>query len=313
MSRNDIGTRLGELRGRAVDLGYAAGWGAVKAIPAPVAAHGFRSAGDIARRRDGRGVRQLRRNLRRVVGADAPESDLDRVVHGAMRSYARYWLETFRLPTMDLARVAATTQQGTEGIENLDAAMAAGRGTVVALPHMGNWDVAAVWLVDHGVPFTTVVERLWPESLYRRFVAYREGLGMEVIPLTGGSAAPAGMLTERLTAGRLVALVADRDMTRAGVDVTFFGETARFPAGPAMLAAQTGAALLPVSLWFTSEGWGQRIGAPVDLRPGRLRDQVRHGTQAIADWFATEIAEHPTDWHMLQRLWVADLPEHGTD
>jgi phosphatidylinositol dimannoside acyltransferase len=313
MSRSDLGAWFVDVRGRAVDLGFAAGWGAVKAVPGPVAARAFGYAGDIATRRDGRGVQQLRRNLRRVVGANAPDSELDRVLQEAMRSYARYWLETFRLPTMDVTRVAAIAERGTSGIENLDAGMAAGRGVIVALPHMGNWDAAAIWLIHHGGPFTTVVERLKPESLYRRFVAYREGLGMEVIPLTGGSAAPAGLLAERLTAGRCVCLVADRDISRGGVDVTFFGETARMPAGPALLAAQTGAALLPVSLWFMPDGWGQRIGPPVDLGGGRLRDTVRHGTQAIADWFAPEIAAHPSDWHMLQRLWVADLLERGTD
>ena len=81
------------------------------------------------------------------------------------------------------------------------------------------------------------------------------------------------------------------------------------PGGPALLAARTGAPLLPVSLWFTPDGgWGQRIGAPIELPDGRLRDRVAAGTQALADAFAREIAEHPADWHMLQRLWLADLP-----
>jgi lauroyl/myristoyl acyltransferase len=302
-----------ELRVRGVDLGYAAGWGLVKAVPGPFAAGAFRAAGELAVRRNGRGVRQLRRNLRRVIGPDPSEAELDSLVDAAMRSYARYWLETFRMPRMDQVAVARAADVHTYGRENVDSAMAAGRGLVVALPHMGNWDVGATWLVHRGVPFTTVAERLEPESLYDRFVAYRESLGMEVLPLTGGSAAPRAVLTERLRAGGCVCLVADRDLSRSGVDVKFFGEAARMPAGPTLLAAITGADLCPVSLWFTGDGWGQRIGAPLDLGSGPLRDRVLRGTQALADWFAGEIAQHPADWHMLQRLWLADLTDAGRE
>ena len=301
------------LRQRAVDLGFAASWGLVKAVPEPVAAGAFRMAGDLAARRGGPGVRQLRKNLRRVVGPDRSNPELDELVRAGMRSYARYWLETFRLPKMDHAAVARRVEPNAFGTEHIDAAMAAGKGLILALPHMGNWDVAAVWLISHGVPFTTVVERLEPESLYNRFVAYRESLGMEVLPLTGGSAPVTDGLTDRLGVGGCLCLVADRDLSRSGVEVTFFGEPARMPPGPAMLAAMTGAALCPVSLWFSEDGaWGHRVAPPIDVGGGRLRDRVRTGTQALADWFAAEIAQRPQDWHMLQRLWLADLPRHST-
>jgi KDO2-lipid IV(A) lauroyltransferase len=298
---------LNRVRGRVEDLGYAAGWGLLTAVPGPVAAFAFRSGGDLAAARNGAGVRQLRVNLRRVVGPAMPESELDRLVGQAMRSYARYWLETFRLPTMDHAEVVALADRGTVGAEHVDEAMATGKGMILALPHQGNWDAAALWLIARGHPFATVVERLRPESVYRRFVDYRAGLGMEVLPLTGGMRPPAEVLAERLRSGGAVCLVADRDLSRNGVEVSFFGEPALMPGGPALLAATTGAALLPVGLWFTDGGWGQRIHPPIQLPDGRLRDRVRLGTQALADVFADEIAEHPADWHMLHKLWVADL------
>ncbi|MCU1657417.1 MAG: KDO2-lipid lauroyltransferase [Pseudonocardiales bacterium] len=299
-------------RGQVLDLGYAAGWGAVKALPYGVSARAFRVAADAATARNGGGVRQLRKNLRRVVGPDTSEADLDRIVRDSLRSYARYWLETFRLPKMDHGDVALRTDKNTEGVEHIDEAMARGRGMILALPHMANWDAAAIWLIRHGVPFTTVAERLKPESLFDRFVAYRESLGMEVVALTGGQRAPADVLSERLRAGGAICLVADRDLSRNGIEVQFFGEPTRMPAGPSLLAATTGAALLPVSLWFTDDGWAQRIGSPIELSGARLRDQVAAGTQAIADTFAREIADHPTDWHMLQRLWLADLQPRPT-
>ena len=286
------------VRDRVVDAGFATGWAAVRALPEPVAAAGFAAAGTLAARRDGKGVRRLRANLARV----APGQDL---TGRAVRSYARYWRETFRLSRITPATVRARTD--ITGADHLDKSLTSGRGVVLALPHSGNWEAAGVWLLDHGAPFSTVAERLEPESLYERFVAYREGLGMEVLPLTGGERPPSDVLRERLRAGRTICLLGDRDLTKRGMDVQFFGATARMPAGPALLAATTGAALHPVGLWFTPGGWGIKVHPEVPIGTGRLRDTVSAATQELAGAFEADIALRPYDWHMLQRLWLSDL------
>jgi lauroyl/myristoyl acyltransferase len=301
---------IADLREQITGAGFAAGWGVLSAIPAPIASGSFRAAADAATARGGPAVRQLRTNLRRVAGPARTDEQMDTLVRDAMRSYARYWLETFRLPKMDRPAVAAQADRQTLGTEHLDAAVQAGRGFILALPHTGNYDVAGLWLIDrYHRPFTTVAERLRPASLFDRFVAYRQSIGMEVLALTGGEQPPTAVLRERLKAGGGVCLVADRDLSRHGVEVDFFGERARMPSGPALLAATTGAALLPVGLWFTPDGgWGQQIMAPVTPSADRLRDRVRTGTQQLANAFAQLISAHPSDWHMLQRLWLADLP-----
>ena len=283
---------MSRLRDRLVDVGYAAGWAVVRALPDPVAHRLFRAGADLATRRGGRGVDQLRRNLARV----APGQDLTRA---AVRSYARYWCEVFRLPVTSQERVV----QGmtTVGEQRLRTAVAASTGTILALPHSGNWDQAGAWCGATGVPFTTVAERLQPESLYDRFVAFRESLGMEVLALTGGPRPPYDVLAERLHAGGTLCLLADRDLSARGVDVLFFGERARMPAGPASLALQTGAVLLPVTLAFSRDGWLCTFHEPVP------HSDVATMTQAVADAFAVGIAAHPADWHMLQRLWLDDL------
>ncbi|MGH3948876.1 MAG: phosphatidylinositol mannoside acyltransferase, partial [Pseudonocardiaceae bacterium] len=220
-------------------------------------------------------------------------------------SYARYWQESFRLPAMDLDEMYQRVDPRVEGVENLTAALRAGNGAVLALPHSGNWDIAGVWLVRHAGQLSTVAERLKPESLYRRFVEYRESLGFEILPLTGGES-PYAMLAVRLRDNRVVCLLADRDLTASGVPVTFFGEQTRMPAGPAKLAASTGAALLPVGLWFTDGGWGVRIHPRIRVNGP---EEVAPATQVLADVFAGDIAAHPADWHMLQKLWLDDLSE----
>ncbi|OAH14207.1 phosphatidylinositol mannoside acyltransferase [Streptomyces jeddahensis] len=295
---------------RLTDALYGLGWATVKQLPEPVAVRLGRTIADIAWKRRGKGVQRLEANLARVVPDAGPER-LAELSKAGMRSYLRYWMESFRLPAWSKERVNAAVE--VKDIHYVTDGLAEGRGVIVALPHLANWDLAGAWVTTHlGVPFTTVAERLKPETLYDRFVAYRESLGMEVLPHTGGSAF--GTLARRLRAGGMVCLVADRDLSESGVEVRFFGDTARMPAGPAMLAQQTGALLLPVTLWYDdSPVMKGCVHPPIPVpESGTRAEKTSVMTQALADAFATGIAEHPEDWHMLQRLWLADLePRNG--
>jgi KDO2-lipid IV(A) lauroyltransferase len=290
------------LTGTATDWAYASGWLAIRAMPEFAARTAF-DAGARYAARDG-GPEQLRKNLARVIGV-APRDVPDALMRASLASYGRYWREAFRLPTMDLPVMAHRFQAGVVGQDNVDAALAAGRGVVLALPHSGNWDMAGVWLAQTYGTFTTVAERLKPESLYRRFMRYRESLGFEMLPLSGGECPPFEVLSERLRKNKLVCLMAERDLTRSGVEVEFFGEPTRMPAGPAKLAISTGAALLPAHSWFEDQGWGQSLGPALDCSSG----DVGAVTQALADRFAKNIAARPEDWHMLQPQWLADLSD----
>ncbi|WP_327669692.1 MULTISPECIES: phosphatidylinositol mannoside acyltransferase [unclassified Streptomyces] len=290
---------------RITDALYGLGWATVKKLPEPVAQRLGRTIADAAWKKRGKGVRQLEANLARVVPDATPER-LQQLSKKNMRSYLRYWMESFRLPAWSKARIREGVS--IKDVDYLTEGLDSGKGVVLALPHMGNYDLAGAWVTTKlDTPFTTVAERLKPETLYDRFVAYREGLGMEVLPHTGGAAF--GTLARRLRAGGLVCLVADRDLSSSGVEVKFFGETTRMPAGPAMLAQQTGALLLPVTLWYDdSPIMRGRVHPPVDVpETGTRAEKTSVMTQALADAFATGIADHPEDWHMLQRLWLADL------
>lgn len=291
-------------------LAYRAAWAAVAHMPERSARALFDRVADALVDRRGPAVVQLARNQRRVLGEGATPADLHAVVRAAMRSYGRYWLETFRLHRMDLPEVSKRALAGSMGLHHIRAAQQAGRGVILALPHSGNWDIAGLSMMELVGGLTTVAERLEPASLYRRFLAYREGLGFEILPLTDeaghASAHTGAVLKERLEQGRMICLLADRDLAGTGVPVTFFGERTTMPAGPAMLAVRTGAALCPVHLAYTDTGWIQYVGAPLEMPGARLADRVRAVTQAMADAFAARIALFPADWHMLQPLWTAD-------
>ncbi len=300
---------MGATQDKLVDGLYGLGWAGVKKLPEPAAAALGRKIADVVWKRRGKSVLRLESNLARVV-PDATAERLRELSHAGMRSYMRYWMESFRLPAMDPRRFGTDVEMKDDHI--LREALASGRGVVVALPHLANWDLAGAWAIGHiGVPFTTVAERLKPESLYDRFVAYRESLGMEVLPHSGGAAF--GTLARRLRSGGLVCLVADRDLSASGVEVDFFGSTARMPAGPALLAQHTGAVLLPATLYYgDSPKMYGRIHPEVEVpKAGTRIEKTSAMTQAVADVFAWGIAEHPEDWHMLQRLWLDDLTDQG--
>ncbi|MEU0543070.1 phosphatidylinositol mannoside acyltransferase [Nocardia sp. NPDC005978] len=299
------------------DKAYAAGWRLVRGLPDGAARRVFDAGADVAARRSNRASHaghpnQLRHNLARVIGT-TPELVPDALIRDSMRAYARYWREAFRLPSMNHAEMARSGIIQVAQIENLETALEAGRGVVLVLPHSGNWDMAGMWLVQNYGPFSTVMERLKPESLFERFVEYRESLGFEVFALTGGEQPPFHALADRLRQNRVVCLLGERDLTGKGVPVEFFGERTWMPAGPAKLAVETGAALIPVHGWSIvdeqgREAWRFKTEQPLDVSGG-----VEAATQALAARFEANIAEHPADWHMLQPLWEGDLSPERLD
>ncbi|GAA3657384.1 phosphatidylinositol mannoside acyltransferase [Nonomuraea antimicrobica] len=291
---------------RVVAAGFAAGWRLVPLLPRRPTAAVFRFLADRVWRGRGRSVLRLESNLARVSGLDAGSRELGELTRAGMRSYFRYFHEIFRLPSMDRAEIVRRTH--VIGAEHVHDTVAAGRGVVLALPHMGNWDQAGAWLVGVGHPFATVAERLRPESLFRRYVAFRESLGMEVLPLTGGDGHNFGTLATRLRKGGVVCLPAERDLTKNGVEVRFFGAATKMPAGPPLLAVQTGAALLPAIVYFEGDDWGIHIHGELPVpAEGTRQEKVSALAQGLADVFEKGISEHPEDWHMMQRLWLDDL------
>jgi lauroyl/myristoyl acyltransferase len=292
-------------------LGYSGGWTAVRHLPDRAAYATFRNVADLAWRRRGPGVRRLEANLARALGT-ADAAVVRDVSRAGMRSYLRYWCDAFRLPDWTMDRIVSRVR--VVGEDNMRGPLAAGRGVVAALPHMANWDHGGAWACLTGAPVSTVAERLRPEELFERFLAFREGLGMEILPLTGGQDDVFTTLAARLREPRLVPLLADRDLSRRGIEVQLFGETTRMPAGPAALALRTGAALVPTSLWYEGVEPNHRvvirfhpeITPPVGRRGG---ERVAALTQALADELGPAIAAHPHDWHMPQPLFLSDLTQ----
>jgi len=284
----------------AVAWSLRAAWATSSMVPERWLTPALGLAADAAWAHRGSGVRTLESNLRRAVEDD---TELRRLSRAAMRSYLRYWGEAFGLPRWSPGEVRDRVIP--HRADRLRDPLAAGQGVVAALPHMGNWDLAGAWARAEDMPVTTVVERLRPQRLYEHFVAYRESLGMEVLPLSGGPPVPP-LLERRLGQGRLVCLLADRELSGRGVRVPFLGETARLPVGPAWLARTTGAVLLPVSTSYEGARMHLWVHPPIQVADG-ARGLVA-ATAAMATAFGSAIRRDPADWHMLQPVFDADLP-----
>jgi KDO2-lipid IV(A) lauroyltransferase len=296
------------MKDKLIDAGYALGWSLVRKLPESTARSVFDTGAGIAWRRQGHGVQVLEGNLTRVV-PDADGKELRDLSRETMRSYARYYCETFRLQDIPAERLDTELTVNRDQVDKALEYMKNGRGVIFALPHMGNFEQAGAWVVSYGAgSLATVAERLKPESVYERYVKFRESLGMEVLPLTGGPSS-FGTLAQRLRAGKLVCLVTDRDLSHNGVEVKFLGEAAKMSGGSAALAVQTGAALMPVGCWFEGEtGWGIHVYDEIPVpESGDRREKVAAMTQSMATAFEDAIRQHPTDWHMLQRVFLRDL------
>jgi len=277
---------------------YFAGWRLVRWMPESAAYRLAFWVADFLVKRNGKGVQRLRSNLSRTQpGMTA--LDLDLLVIEAMRSYMRYWCDTFRLPDWSKKRILETVTVTNEHL--LMDAIAAKTGVIVALPHTGNWDHAGAYFCAKGIRLVTVAERLKPEKLFLKFLGYRQAMGMEVLPLDGGVL---GTLQERLEEGALVALVSDRDLSRSGIEVEFFGGKARMPAGPALLALRTNAPLITAFVSYTDNGVHIDFRSIVLPTSGDENSKVQQIVQMTAKYFEDGISENPEDWHMLQRIWV---------
>lgn len=236
------------------------------------------------------------RHQRRVAAGAVDERAVRRAVREAFASYGRYWMESLRLPAMDPAQVDA--RFSIEGLEHIREARDRGQGAILAIPHLGGWEVGGSWLVRQGFPLTVVVEALEPPELFEWFVKLRQGFGFTVIPL-GRSAGT--RVVRALKANQVVALLADRDIAGGGVEVEFFAERTTLPAGPATLARRLGAPLLPTAIYFDGDGHHAVVGHPV-----ALDGDVADVTQRLAVELEALIRRAPDQWHMFQPNWPSD-------
>lgn len=281
-------------------LAYLLGWKIVGALPEKMAYRAFQVLADRVYSKNGKSVRRLRTNLS-IVKPELSVDDLEVLTKAGYRSYLRYWCDTFRIHKWSPERISSTVTTSSDHL--LREPMASNRGVVIALPHSGNWDHAGAYFCQEGIPLVTVAEILKPERLFHRFLQYRTEMGFEVLGLDSRAFLT---LIKRAREKRLIALVADRDLSASGIEVKFFNKVAKMPAGPAVLAIREGLPLVAAHVSYTP------IGIHIDftevaIQEGRTEEEIIARTvQEMASIFERGISAHPEDWHMLQRIWIEE-------
>lgn len=278
-------------------LFYLLGWKIIRNLPERSAYRLFEVLAERAVRKEGKSFKRLRSNLARID--QFSDAELNRLAAEGMKSYLRYWCDAFRLPSWSHQRLVSTvTVEGEEMFRNL---VAEGKGVVVALPHSGNWDHAGAFFSATGIPIISVAEQLKPERIFRAFLRYREEIGMRIYS-AADNVLPA--LHKHLSQGEVVALVADRDLSRSGIEVDFFDGKAKMPSGPALLALRNDSYLLVAHVSYTKIGIHIKFSDPLTSARSSESEQIADLMQQCANIFATGISRNPEDWHMLQRIWI---------
>ncbi len=281
-------------------IAYVIGWKLVGILPEKSAYKFFNSISKSMYKRNGKSVCRLRTNLS-IVKPNLNEEQLEVLVISSLESYLRYWCDTFRIHKWSPDRIKQTVSCTGENL--LRDPITEGRGVIIALPHSGNWDHAGAYFCQEGIPLVTVAEILKPEKLFRRFLQYREEMGFEVLGLDSRAFIT---LMKRAREKRLIALVADRDLSDSGIEVNFFGKIAKMPAGPAVLAIKESVPLVAAHVSYTE------IGIHIDFQEivlsthGNESQRVNETVQSLATAFEAGISKAPQDWHMLQRIWIGE-------
>ena len=281
-------------------LAYLLGWKIVGLLPEKSAYRIFYRISSYLYKKNGKSVRRLRTNYA-LIKPELSHEEIESLVIAGLESYMRYWCDTFRIHRWSSKRIQSTVTTNNDHL--LRDPMNEGRGVIVALPHSGNWDHAGAYFCQEGFPLVTVAEVLKPEKLFRKFLTYREEMGFEVLGLDSRAFVT---LIKRAREKRLIALVADRDLSSSGIPVSFFGRTAKMPAGPAVLAIKEGLPLVVAHVSYTKPGIHidfHSINVPAN---GSEEERIAATVQNIASTFEIGISERPEDWHMLQRIWVEE-------
>jgi KDO2-lipid IV(A) lauroyltransferase len=287
---------------------YRAGELLARRAPSPVARAGAWTAALAAAAASGDKRMLVRRNLERALGRPLARGEATRRTTAVFNWYARYYLESLKLPSLDASTIDAGF--GYEGVDAIERAARSGTGPILVMPHLGTWEWAAWWLaLIPKMKVSAVVEPLEPPEVFEWFTSFRQRLGMDIIPL-GPDAG--GRLAAAIRRGDVVCLLADRDVAGNGVEVDFFGERTRLPAGPALLALRTGAPLIPAAVYWRGSGRHAVALPPLDTRRlGGIRADVSRVVQAYAAALEHLIRAAPEQWHLMSPNWPSDYEALG--
>ncbi|MFN8524717.1 MAG: lysophospholipid acyltransferase family protein [Chloroflexota bacterium] len=279
--------------GRAIVACHVLGTAVLRGLPLPLALACADRLGPVLARAWPGHRQRAAENLRVVLGPGATKADVERALGRVFANYARYLVGVAWLSGADARQRQAAID--VSGLEHLDAGLRAGRGVVMVTAHFGNFDLGVAALAGRGYPISAVVETLQPPAWDRRVQAIRQRMGLRALRMETDARA----MYQTPRDNEVLALVVDRPLASGGVEVDFFGRTARVPGGAGRIVAATGAKLLLARVNRVGNRY-RGVLSPIKLPQGTdgqgVTDRVFHALEAM-------IRQRPEEWYMLRRMW----------
>ncbi len=252
----------------------------------------------------GRRLRERTRDrMRQALGGDRPDREWDRLGRLAFRNLVFTAVEGMRLPSIRTEWVARHFDVG--ALQEVRDELAKGRGLIVAVPHMGNWELAGIALQSQGIPLATLVRKQKNPLMNDWINRLRMSTGVEAIETHRRH--EVATMPERLAReGRALALLPDVRSRKGGVPVRFLGVEIEVPGGAAHYARAGGTAILTAEVVRT--GWmrhGWRKTGWIEPDPSLPEDVDRRRImQYILDRFSESVRAHPENYFWFNKRWV---------
>ena len=238
-------------------------------------------------------------NVKHVLGPEADDAAIRRVVRGVLRNASKNYLDLIRIPRMNPEEIKR--QVTPHGVHHLVEALARGKGVMLVTAHFGSFDIAVQLLASHSVRTTIPVEALKPQRLLDHVVSLRRNKGLNIIPAKSGALQA---MLGALRNGEIVLIACDRDVTGEAPKALFFGEETRLPDMAVRLALRTGAAIIPVFNLRRDDGrYDVYVEPPIEVASSGRANVAEHMNEVIRV-VEKYIKSCPEQWAVLEPVWV---------
>lgn len=250
-----------------------------------------------------RGRARAKENMARALGSHASTEEIERAARGAFRNFGKYLVDFLRSPLLQPEDI----ENGivVEGWENLDQALAEGKGAILVGLHLGHWDLAAMAIALRCYRLSAIFESLSHVRLDNFVQRLRAAMGSKLLPTKGGI----GAMVQALRQNELLALLIDCPGPTKGVTVKFCGKTVEVPPGAATLALRTGARIIPGAfVRLPDNTFRGFFNQYIPFQPsGDFGKDVQALTQCIMNSLEEFVRQYPDQWVMFKRMWVEEV------
>jgi len=248
------------------------------------------------------GKRELKNNLKIVLGEETTDKELDSRALAVFKNFAKYLSDFFKFYKFSESELSKKIK--IEGNENIDEGLLDGKGLLVLTLHLGNWELGGAVVGSLKYPISAIVLEHANKRVNDFFIRQRDLNGLRSIPI----GARIKECFKALKRNEIVAIVGDKDYTSDGLKVKFFEKDAYMPKGPAVISLRTGAPIVFCVLVREEDGsYVMRFDKPIRFNPTGSYDKDERALMGeYLRKFEHYIKKYPDQWYAFRRIWVQE-------